>query len=63
MITAKLKLEGVNFNHMKVYRIYKKLELNLRKNKKSRRLPVRAKILDIATRQSNLVNGFYEWKN
>lgn len=48
MITSKLRLEGVIYNHKKVYRIYKKLGLNLKYNKKSKKIPARKKILELA---------------
>ena len=54
MITAKLKLEGYHFNHKKVYRIYKNLGLNLKKNSKSRKLPARKKILEIANNSNQI---------
>ncbi|NBV06830.1 MAG: transposase [Proteobacteria bacterium] len=54
MITAKLRLEGVNFNHKKVYRIYKKLGLNFKANSKSRKLPARKRILEIANNSNQI---------
>lgn len=54
MIAAKLKLDGIKFNHKKVDRIYKKLELNLKKNKKSRKLPARVRILEIAHNKNEI---------
>ena len=54
MITAKLKLEGHNFNHKKVYRIYKKLGLNFKPNSKSRKLPARKRILEIANNSNQI---------
>lgn len=54
MLTAKLKLDGINFNHKKVYRIYRKLELHLKNNKKSRKLPTRTKILEIAHNKNEI---------
>lgn len=54
MITAKLRLEGHHFNHKKVYRIYKKLKLNFKKNSKSRKLPARKRILEIANKSNQI---------
>jgi putative transposase len=54
MIAAKLRLEGVNFNHKKVYRIYKKLGLNFKANSKSRKLPTRKRILEIANNSNQI---------
>lgn len=54
MITAKLRLEGINFNHKKVYRIYKKLGLNFKANSKSRKLPARKRILEIANNSNQI---------
>ena len=54
MIASKLKLEGHHFNHKKVYRIYKKLGLNFKKNSKSRKLPARKKILEIANNSNQI---------
>ncbi len=48
MIGAKLRLKGVIYNHKKIYRIYKKLKLNLKCNKKSRKIPARKRILELA---------------
>jgi putative transposase len=54
MITAKLRLEGIIFNHKKVYRICQKLKLNLGKKQKSRKLPARKKILEIANNSNQI---------
>jgi putative transposase len=54
MITAKLRLEGHSFNHKKVYRIYKKLQLNFKKSSKSRKLPARKRILEIANNSNQI---------
>ncbi len=54
MIAAKLRLEGYVFNHKKVYRICKSLNLNLGKKRKSRKLPARKKILEIANNSNQI---------
>lgn len=54
MITAKLNLEGYEFNHKKVYRIYKDLRLGFNKSKKSRKIPAREKIFEIANSSNQI---------
>ena len=54
MITSKLKLEGHSFNHKKVYRIYKKLGLDFKKGKKTRKIPARKKIFEIANNSNQI---------
>jgi putative transposase len=48
MIAFKLRLRGIIYNHKKVYRIYKQLGLNLKHNKKSKKIPARKRILELA---------------
>ena len=55
MIAASLKLDGIVFNHKKVYRVYNELNLNLNlRRKKRRKIPARKRIYEIAQNKDEI---------
>jgi len=55
MIASSLKLDGYNYNHKRIYRIYKKLNLQLNtRNNKKKKIPAREKIYQLAEKRNEI---------